>query len=123
MKKFTMEARTVQPKDFKVWAIVGEEHEEAEIEVQAFTVKEATEIVRKAFEEDNTKLRIRVCVEAEKFEKAKTDWLERLEANRIKNNARNIGKVKELAEIIKDKATLHKVLEIVGLTEFAEYLD
>ena len=124
MKTFTMNAKTVEPTNYCVWAIDRATKEEVEFQVQAFTIKQALEIARTAYTEENPDgLRIRVCVEESKFENAKIEWVERLEANRVKNNARSIGKVKELAEIIKDEKTLDKVLEIVGLTEFKEYVD
>jgi hypothetical protein len=124
MKKFTMEAKTVEPTTYSIWAIDRATKEEVEFQVQAFTTKQALDIARTTYKEENPDgCRIRVCIEETKFDKAKTEWVERLETNRIKNNARNIGKVVELAEVINDETILDKVLEIVDLTEFKEYAE
>jgi len=134
--KITNTARTIQPTLFKAWVVDRETQKDEMIEVEAFSVKEAMELVRSVGtvdEEGNTiegaksTYKIRVCVEAEKYDEACAKWVDRLEANKIKNNARNIGRVKEVVELLSAEGvkskTIDKVLEIVGLDSFKEYLD
>lgn len=121
---YTTGSRTIEPKNYSVWAIDRATKKEVEFQVQAFSNKEAIEIARKAYNEKNPDgCRIRVCVEAEKFEKAKTDWITRLEANRVKNNGRKIGLVKEISDIIADAEKTSKVMEVLGMSEFLDYID
>ena len=134
--KITNKARTIEPTLFKVWAVNRESKEIETIEVEAFSVKEAMELVRNIgivddegnnIEGAKSTFKIRVCVEAEKFEEACAKWEDKLEANKIKNNARNIGRVKELLELLNAEGVsdngINKVLEITGLDSFKEYLD
>lgn len=134
--KITNTARTIQPTLFKAWVVSRETKELDTIEVEAFSVKEAMDLVRAIglFDEDGNKIdgakstyKIRVCVEAPKYDEACVKWEERLEANKIKNNARTIGKTKELVDILREENVtediIDKCLDVVGLLEYKEYCD
>ena len=135
MKNLTMEAKTITPNTYGVWAINRTTKEEEKFSVQAFTRQEAMNIVRdfKDEEEAPDGYKIKVVAEmgtveidgqkVDNFENECSKYVDRCLSAKIKNNARSIGKVKELADVINDEKLLDKVLEIVGLTEFKEYID
>lgn len=124
MKKFTMEARTIQPNDYSVWAINRETKEEETFEVQAFSRQEAMNFVKALANEETGEAMYKIKVVAEsgeKFNEECNKYVQRCADAKIKNNARSIERIEALAEVITDKETLDKVLEIVGLTAFVDY--
>lgn len=126
MKKFTAEQKVITPTDYTVWAINKETKEEETFEVQAFTRQEAMNFV-KAYTDEETApkgYKIKVVAESgEKFNEECNKYIQRCADAKIKNNARSIEKINELAKVITDRETLDKVLEIVGLTEWVDYAE
>ena len=135
-----MEARTITPNTYGVWAINRTSKEEEKFTVQAFTRQEAMNIVKEYKGEDAPEgYKIKVVAEmcevevknesgeviamVDNFENDCQKYVDRCAAAKVKNNARAIGKVKELIDLLGDNAKLDKVLEIVGLADFKEYVD
>lgn len=119
-----MEARTIQPNDYSVWAINRETKEEETFEVQAFSRQEAMNFVKALANEETGEAMYKIKVVAEsgeKFNEECNKYVQRCADAKIKNNARSIERIEALAEVITDKETLDKVLEIVGLTAFVDY--
>ena len=117
---FIANAKTLEPTLYSVWAIDRATKKEVEFQVQAFTIKEAMEIARTAYTEQNPDgLRIRVCVASEKFEQAKTEWAARLEATKEKNHAEKIDGLHKIFynKKITDNEKFKKILEYVGYTK------
>ena len=127
MKKYTMEQKVVTPNDYTVWAINKETKEEETFEVQAFSRQEAMNFAKSIKVDENdensaTLYKIKVVAESgEKFNEECNKYVQRCADAKIKNNARSIERIEALAEVIKDRETLDKVLEIVGLTAFVDY--
>ena len=133
MKTLEMKAKTIQPKNYGVWAINRETKEEEKFTVQAFTRQEAMKIVKEYKDEEVAEgYKIKVVAEictivvdgksVDNFENECNKYIERCANAHITNNARSIGKVAELIEILGNNETLDKVLEVVGLAEFKQYV-
>ena len=119
-----MEARTIQPNDYSVWVINRETKEEETFEVQAFSRQEAMNFVKALANEETGEAMYKIKVVAESGEKFNDEcnkYVQRCADAKIKNNARSIERIEALAEVITDRETLDKVLEIVGLTAFVDY--
>lgn len=124
MKKYTMEQRVIIPNDYSVWAINRATKEEETFEVQAFSRQEAMGFVKNLKDEETGEVAYKIKVVAESGEKFNAEcnkYVQRCAEAKIKNNSRSIEKIEALAEVINDKETLDKVLEIVGLTAFVDY--
>ena len=124
MKKFTAEAKTITPNDYTAWVINKETKAEETIEIQAFSRQEAMNFLKEFTDEEEAPKGYKIKVVAEsgkKFNEECNKYVQRCADAKIKNNARSIERIEALAEIIKDRETLDKVLEIVGLTPFVEY--
>lgn len=134
MKNFTMQAKTVEPNTYGVWAINRATKEEEKFSVQAFTRQEAMGIV-KEYKGDEAVDGYKIKVVAEmtdivvdgktvnNFDNECNKYVERCAAAKITNNARSIGIVKELLDLLGNNETLDKVLEILNLTEWKEYAE
>lgn len=130
-----MKAKTIEPNNYGVWAINRETKEEEKFTVQAFTRQEAMKIVKEFKDEEEAPngYKIKVVAEMkqiivdgktiENFDNECDKYIERCANAHITNNARSIGKVKELIDILGDNETLDKVLAVVNLTEFKQYVD
>lgn len=124
MKKFTAEVKTIVPTNYSAWVINKETKAEETLEIQAFTRQEAMNFLKTFTDEEEAPKGYKIKVVAEsgkKFNEECNKYVQRCADAKIKNNARSIERIEALAQLIKDRETLDKVLEIVGLTAFIEY--